>query len=171
MFLVDCFDIIEKEFLLRRFAVRVLGTLFRSTSSDDTARNQFIELLKLVAVTKSHGIDGWVHTKEIKGTEKEILLGERSCLEIFHLHLEAIKQLGLCLCAPFSELPHIHGSVPMILKALCDIACFHSIDDKKSQSCAEHGLGQCKKLMLTLTTILPLARLSSTRNGQVMFMS
>ncbi len=35
---VDCVDIIEKEFRLRKFAVRVLGTLFRSVSGDGDNR-------------------------------------------------------------------------------------------------------------------------------------
>lgn len=35
---VDCLVIMEKEFRLRKFAVRVLGTLFRSVSGDGDNR-------------------------------------------------------------------------------------------------------------------------------------
>ena len=36
--LVHCFDVIEKEFLLRRYAVGTLGMLFRSITGDSSNR-------------------------------------------------------------------------------------------------------------------------------------
>ena len=60
----ESFDIIEKEFLLRRYAVRMLGMLFRSRTGEGEKRHHFISLLQSVTTSTPYGIREWVHEKE-----------------------------------------------------------------------------------------------------------
>ena len=60
----ECFDIIEKEFLLRRFAVKMLGMLFRSQTSESKRRHNFIELLQRVATSTPYDVRDWVLHRE-----------------------------------------------------------------------------------------------------------
>lgn len=61
---VECFDIIEKEFVLRRYAVKMLGMLFRSRTGEAEKRNHFIGLLQKVSTTTPHGIREWVQKQD-----------------------------------------------------------------------------------------------------------
>ena len=86
----------------------------------------------------------------------------------FLAKLLAIHQLEACLGATFSSLPHTHGNVPQVLKALCETARFYStgfIED------AEHRMGKTDNRLMTLAAILPCARLSCARNGHVMLIA
>ena len=49
-------DAIEKEFMLRRFAVKMLGMLFRSRTGEGDKRQYYIELLQKVATSTPYGI-------------------------------------------------------------------------------------------------------------------
>jgi hypothetical protein len=60
----ECCAIIENEFLLRRFAVKVLGMLFRSRTGESEKRHHFIELLQSVATAAPYGIVDWVRNTE-----------------------------------------------------------------------------------------------------------
>ena len=61
----QCFDIIEKEFLLRRFAVKMLGMVFRSRTGEGEKRGHFIELLQKVATSTPYGMREWVRQREL----------------------------------------------------------------------------------------------------------
>ena len=166
--------VVEEEFLLRRSALNILGILFRSITGDKESKNHFLELLKHVALSEPHDIKNWVCTRGENDTQKKVILAERSDMESFRLRLEAIRQLELCLHAPFNDLPHTHGSVPNILKILCDTAIYYSTHDTNAQTDSVHnmhGLGEFRRFMLTLAAIIPLARLSCARNGQGIFIS
>lgn len=163
----ECFDIIEKEFVLRRYAVKMLSMLFRSRTGDGESRHHFIELLQSVTTSTPYGIRDWVHQREREDPEVKSL-AEGFIAEELNLRFEAIRQLEICLGAPFSSLPHTHGNVPDILKALCDTARFYSIDYEED---AEHKMGETHRLLMTLASILPLARLSCARNANAMLMS
>ena len=52
----ELFDVIEKEFFLRRYACKILGILFRSRTGEGEKRHYFIELLQKVATSTPHGI-------------------------------------------------------------------------------------------------------------------
>ncbi len=98
----------------------------------------------------------------------KILLKGRMVEETYRLRLEALRQMELCLCAPFSELPHTHGSVPVILKALGETASFYS--KEKGSSTQSVGLGQYMMSLLTLASVIPLARLGCTLDGRGLIM-
>ena len=149
----ECLDVIEKECILRKFAIRKVGMIFRSRTGEDECRHQLIELLQLTATTSPHMIKDWALGK---GGGDSINLMEGAANESHQIQVEAIRQLESCLNAPFSELPHTHGSVPTILKALCDTAIAHATEGNN---------------LLTLASILPLARLSCAVNGQGIMMS
>lgn len=150
----------EAEFLLRKFATRVLGILFLSRSGEMQQRQHLIGLLKHVAVSKpqywstpNHFADGFTAP-----------LDERLRIEIFRLRLEAIRQLELCLQAPFRELPHTHGNLPGILNALCETVTYYTSQEKDGQS------DYNTSALLCLAAIIPLSRLSCGRNGQGIFL-
>lgn len=154
---------VEDEFSLRKFAVRVIGLLFKSRSGEGEKRHHFVSLLKHVAVSKHHGIECWTESRDdTRG------LGERLELEIFRLRLETIRQLEICLHAPFCELPHTHGTLPAILNAACEIISFYSFRGEDT-SCPQ--LDKHTDSILCLAAIIPLARLSCARNGQGIFLS
>ena len=52
----ELFDLIEKEFFLRRYACKILGRLFRSRTGEGEKRHYFIELLQKVATSTPYGI-------------------------------------------------------------------------------------------------------------------
>jgi len=162
-----CFDIIEKEFSLRRFAVKMLGMLFRSRTGEGEKRHHFIELLRNVATSTPYGIRDWVCRREMEDAEVKYL-AEGFIAEQMNLRFEAIRQIEMCLGSSFSDLPHTHGNVPDILKALCDTARFYAIEYKED---TEHKIGRTHRLLMTLASILPLARLSCARSGQGILMS
>lgn len=139
----------EAEFLLLKFSVRTIGLLFKSRSGDGEKRMEYIALLKHIAVSKPHVLSTWAPSNSRS-------LTERLELETFRLQLEAIRQLELCLQAPFRELPHTHATVPAILNAVCEIVTNYSTKRK------DHHTDP----ILCLAAIIPLARLSCTRNGQ-----
>ncbi|KAL7436370.1 hypothetical protein ACHAXM_005149 [Skeletonema potamos] len=149
----ECLDVIEKECILRKFAIRKVGTIFRSRTGEDECRHQLIELLQLTATASSHMIEDWARAR---GGDEQTNVVEGASRESHHIQVEAIRQLETCLNAPFRELPHTHGSVPIILKALCDTAIAHATKGNN---------------LLTLASILPLARLSCAVNGQGIMMS
>lgn len=149
----ECLDAIEKECILRKFAIRKVGVIFRSRTGEDECRHQLIELLQLTATAPPHMIVGWARDK---GGDDPTDLVEGAAREGHHIQVEAIRQLETCLHAPFRELPHTHKSVPTILKALCDTAIAHATEGNN---------------LLTLASILPLARLSCAVNGQGIMMS
>ena len=167
----ECFDIIEKEFLLRRFAVKMLGMLFRSRTGESERRHNFIELLQHVATSTPYDVSDWVRHRE-RG-DSSLASGPISPTrflreEIASLRFECMRQIELCLGACFTSLPHTHGNVPGILKALCNTAHFYSIE---CQGDAELTYPVADRLLMTLASILPLARLSCARNGQGILMS
>lgn len=149
----ECLDCIEKECILRKFAIRKAGMIFRSRTGENESRHQLIELLQHTATVSPHSIEDWAREK---GGEEQIDIMEGAARESHHIRIEAIRQLENCLNAPFCELPHTHGSVPTILKALCDTAITHATEGNN---------------LLTLASILPLARLSCAVNGQGIMMS
>lgn len=69
----ECFDLIEKEFLLRRFAVKMLGMLFRSRTGEAEKRHHFIDLLQNVATSTPYVIREWVFQKEKEGIADEFI--------------------------------------------------------------------------------------------------
>ena len=73
---------IEKEFLLRRFAVKMLGTLFRSRTGDGEKRHKFIELLQNAATNTPYGIRDWVHQKSKDSIAKPKMV-ELSLVQVF----------------------------------------------------------------------------------------
>jgi len=151
--IAECLDAIEKECILRKFAIRKVGMIFRSRTGEDECRHQLIELLQLTATASPHMIEDWARGR---GGDDPTNLIEGAAREGHHIQVEAIRQLETCLNAPFCELPHTHGSVPTILKALCDTAIAHATEGNS---------------LLTLASILPLARLSCAVNGQGIMMS
>eukprot|EP00984_Skeletonema_dohrnii_P019310 scaffold9198_cov137-Skeletonema_dohrnii-CCMP3373.AAC.3 len=151
--IAECLDAIEKECILRKFAIRKVGMIFRSRTGEDECRHQLIELLQLTATVQPHMIEDWARGK---GGDDPTNFVEGAARESHHIQVEAIRQLETCLNAPFRELPHTHGSVPTILKALCDTAIAHATEGNN---------------LLTLASILPLARLSCAVNGQGIMMS
>ncbi|KAL7543186.1 hypothetical protein ACHAXR_012599 [Thalassiosira sp. AJA248-18] len=171
----DCFDIIENEFLLRRFAVKMLGMLFRSRTGEGEKRHHFIDLLQKVATSTPHGIREWVHQQEREDADTKYRAVEKSLSasvflrgEEMNLRFEAIRQLEICLGAPFSSLPHTHGNVPDILKATSAVSIFYSIDYEED---AKYEMGLTDRLLMTLASVLPLARLSCARTGHAILMS
>ena len=167
----ECFDIIEKEFLLRRFAVKMLGMLFRSRTGESERRHNFIELLQHVATSTPYDVRDWVRQRE-RG-DSSLASGPISPSqflreEIASLRFECMRQIELCLGACFTSLPHTHGNVPGILNALCNTAHFYSIE---CQGDAELTYPVADRLLMTLASMLPIARLSCARNGQGILMS
>ena len=163
----DVYDIIEQEFVLRRYAVNMLGMLYRSQSGDAEKRQHFIKMLYTIAISTPYGIQEWVDKRE-RDVESSPTAGFISSLhllkgEIMSLRFESIRQLEACLGACFTSLPHTHGNVPQILNALCDIARFYS--DEKVE--IDQGLTKTDCRLLILASILPLARLGSSRTGHV----
>lgn len=147
----------EAEFLLLKFAVRVIGLLFKSRSGDAEKRLEYVGLLKHIAVSKPHVISTWKASDDPS-------LAERLDLEIFRLQLEAIRQLELCLHTPFRDLPHTHAAAPAMLNALCEVV--HHYSSKQSEVKIDHHTDS----ILCLASIIPLARLSCTRNGHGIFL-
>ena len=145
------------EFLLLKFATRVIGLLFKSRSGDGENRVHFIRLLRHLALTEPHVLLKW-------NASAEQFLNENLELETFQLQLEAIRQLEVCLRAPFLDLPHTHGTVPTILNGLCDIVAYYSLK-QEANSMKRHT-----NSILCLAALLPLTRLSCTRNGQGIFL-
>jgi hypothetical protein len=158
----DSFDYLseylEAEFVLLRYAVRVIGLLFKSRSGDAEKREHFIGLLMHLAVSKPRVLSGWNRLNDLHSLE------ERLMLEVFRLKLEAIRQLEQCLHAPFRDLPHSHFSVNTLISALCDIVSFYSLKEEV------HQIDTHTHSILCLAAIIPLARLSCTRNGQGIFL-
>ena len=132
--------------------------MFRSLTSESQHRPEAIKLLFALAIGSS-GIDPTLSS----GIGKK--LGESSVLQSkleFHLRLETVRQLELCLAAALTGvLPHGHRSVQSIIDALCDIFTsygrVHCEDDSliDSISCGS----------LALAAIIPLARLRVAQNG------
>lgn len=163
----ECFDVIEKEFLLRRFAVKMLGMLFRSRTGESERRHHFIELLQYVATSTPYDVRDWVcHRERENSSLAEGTISPSQFLreEFISLRFECMRQIELCLGSCFTSLPHTHGNVPGILKALCETARFYSIDCQDDTDVAD-------RLLMTLASILPIARLSCARNGQGILMS
>lgn len=158
--------VIKREYQLRRFAIKLLGVLFRSRTGESDKRHHYIDLLRRVAVASSYGILDWARKKKGAGLSNEEFI--RTCgllkCEEMKLKLTAIRQLEACLDASFTSLPHTHANVPGIMKALCDTARFYiSIEYNVGAELDHHIVG---RLMMTLASILPIARLSCGRNGQ-----
>ena len=98
----ECFDIIEKEFLLRRFAVKMLGMLFRSRTGDGEKRVEFIQLLQSVATATPYGMRDWVHQKENDNAELSSLpqglqLSQGFIVEEMNLRFEGKQILVDCI--------------------------------------------------------------------------
>jgi len=164
---IDVYDIIEQEFVLRRYAVSMLGMLYRSQSGDTEKRQHFIKMLYTIAISTPYGIREWVDKRE-RDVESSPTAGFISPLhllkgELMSLRFESIRQLEACLGACFTSLPHTHGNVPQILNALCDIARFYSTETVE----IDQGLTKTDCRLLILASILPLARLGSSRTGHV----
>jgi hypothetical protein len=138
-----------------------LGRLFKSRSGDGEKRQYYIRLLQRVALSKPRVISTW----KISGT-----LHERLNLEIFRLKLEAIRQLEVCLHAPFRDLPHTHAAVPLIIQVLNDIAIHFSLEEKDREENDKETDHNHTNSILCLAAIIPLGRLSCTRNGQGIFL-
>ncbi len=88
---------IENEFLLRRFAVKVLGTLFCSRTGDSGSRNHFIELLQSVTASPSRMFDWIRNLKDSLSTEEFIRKCELLKWEELKLKLEG--KMELCFFA------------------------------------------------------------------------
>lgn len=113
-------------------------------------------------------MESWIDETINGDHNQKILVKERLIEETYRLRLEALRQMELCLRAPFSELPHTHGSVPIILKALGETASFF-VKEKRS-STQSMGLGQYIMSLLTLASVIPLARLGCTLDGRGLIM-
>ena len=146
------------EFLLLKFATRVIGLLFKSRSGDGENRHHFICLLKHLSLTEPHVLSSW------NASSAEQSVDENLELETFQLQLEAIRQLEICLRAPFCDLPHTHSNVPTILNALCDIVTYYSLE-RQTNPMKRHT-----DSILCLAALLPITRISCTRNGQGIFL-
>ena len=151
---VEPFHHMEAEFLLLKFAARVIGHLFKSRSGDGENRTNFIGILNDVAIKPN--IASWTGLNSSD-------LAERLDSEAFQLKLEAIRQLEFCLHAPFKDLPHTHGTVPQILSTLCEIATHYSTMQNANP------MQSHTNSILCLSALIPIGRISCTRNGQGAF--
>jgi hypothetical protein len=71
----ECWTI-ENEFLLRRFAVKVLGRFYCSRTGDSESRNHFIELLQRVATASPSRMFDWIRNVEGSLSTEEFI---RTC--------------------------------------------------------------------------------------------
>lgn len=173
-------DDLEKDFYLRRYALKILGMLFRSRTGEEGTRSRIIDHLKLVATSTPAVLKDWVAGHEdavtiasarssitsTSSASSTILMSDFLKGESVNLRLEAIHQLELCLAAPFTSLPHSHRHMPQLLQALCDTASFYSFHYDEDDACR---LVEVDREVLTIASILPFARLSCSRDGHAMF--
>lgn len=145
---------------LKMLAVRLVGKLFRSVTGEGSLRVKLIEMLRNVALYEtnvSSSKEGKV-TKRMKGPKDYCEPKEHYPTT---LRLEAIRQLELCLCAPFAHLPHTHGSVQIIIEALCEvISKFGDLFGENEQK--NTSMESTNRLRLVLAALIPLARIRAT---------
>ena len=155
---------LHNEYLLRRISIRLIGKLFRSVTSERLFRSSFIEILE----------------KTIVSNYPEFTQDE-DFNESINLRIEAIRQLELCLGAPFRDLPHTHSSVPLIVETICSIISTFSqkrrIIEKpelEQNTKSNHNndiIADKIQMKLLFSAIIPLARIRVHSDGRAKYIA
>jgi hypothetical protein len=147
----------DNSFALEKFAVRLIGRLIRGKTGERTSRAVCVSILRSVALD-----DRWKDADPPNREQEETPDGRNAPHERLRLQgsvrLEAVRELELCLEAPFGELPHIHEVVPLILETLCVILMTYTAprDEANDENAA---VLQYERAVLAVAALVPLSRL------------
>lgn len=149
----------SSEFALRRFAVHLIGSLFRNEAGRREHRSLSITMLnaigRLPKETLETGNDGRTNTPEENLFSRPVVIA-----------IGAIRQLELCLQAALSRLASGHEHASSIVEVLRSLLEETSI--AMQQSCSRNDIQtQMAFVLLSFGTLLPLARLRTTVNNRL----
>jgi len=152
-------NFLQGEYTLRKAAVQILGNLFCSASGEREYRASFIEILKRAALS-----------------DDCLFSDHEEIEEVIDLKITAIKQLEQCLSASFTVLPQSHGSVPVIVEALCSIVKEFSYRYKSEALMGKPATKRAPvsvktRLRLIFTALIPLVRMRISFDGRAKFSS
>jgi hypothetical protein len=149
------------ELSLRRFALGLVGRLYRSVAVERRHRSVLLEMMRTVAIYETMDV--------IKSTLKppsELTGGIETSTAFtaeFHASFAAIQELEKCLELPFRALPHAHESFPAVLDALCSVISVYA-GEPEIENTVKNAKWLAMKRCLAIAAVLPLARLGSTHN-------
>ena len=154
----------ESELELRRFALVLLGRLFRSIAGEKWHRACFLEMMRSVAIKDAMDVIQ-SSRKASKDAPASKMLDE-PFPSAFHTSLVAIGELEKCLCLSFRVLPHAHESLPLVVDMLCSILVVYGGEVVKEKNWND-GIWLTMKRCLAMAALLPLARLRGTHEQKL----
>jgi hypothetical protein len=147
----------DNSFALEKYAVRLVGRLIRGRTGERASRALCVSILRSVALD-----DRWKDVYPANGVQEETPDERKAPQERLGLQgsvrLEAMRELELCLEAPFGELPHIHEIVPLVLETLCAVLMAYTAprDEANEDNAA---VWQYERAVLAVAALVPLSRL------------
>jgi hypothetical protein len=153
----------DNSFSLEKYAVRLVGRLIRGRTGERASRALCVSILRSVALD-----DRWKDIDHPNGEQEDTPDERKAPQERLRLQgsvrLEAVRELELCLEAPFGELPHIHEVVPLILETLCAVLTTYTASrDKANEENATNeenaAVWQYERAVLAVAALVPLSRL------------
>lgn len=150
---------------LRRFAVHLLGRLYRSGTGEKFHRLSLLKMMLSAAIdctsmeefrlpAKTAGATGFV--------DAELLFNGES----HNTALQAIQELRKCLILPFGPLPNAHSTLPPVVDALCSVLIVYGGEPVKERDQCDESLLALKRC-LAITAVLPLARLGISHDKRL----
>lgn len=147
----------DNSFPLESYAIRLVGKLIRTISSERKTRSLLINLLGSVALDSRWKMDsfgksdvehGNLHERRLQGS----------------VRLVAVRELEKCLAAPFGDLLQVHEIVPVVIELLCFIliSCTAPIDDVNVEFSTEWHY---ERTVVAFAALVPLCRLRICPDG------
>ena len=150
----------DSSLILESYAIRLVGKLIRSISTERKKRDELLKLLHSVALGSK-----W----KPSGGREQPNIGDGNLQERFRLQgsirLEAVHELESCLVVPFVELLHLDEIVPRLIESLRTIliASVSSLDD---QDFALSDEQRYERTLVAFAALIPLCRLRICTNGE-----
>jgi hypothetical protein len=159
----DKLSLKANEISLRRFALGLVGHLYRSVTAEERHRFLLLEMLRTFAVNEA--VD--IVKLTLKASESTGGMETSTAFtEEFYTTFAAIEELEKCLELPFRAHAHAHESFPVVLDALCSLISVYA-GEPEIENTVKNAKGLAMKRCLALAALLPLARLGSTHNKRL----
>jgi hypothetical protein len=139
---------------LRRFAVKLLGRLYRS-GTGESYRSSLLKMMLTAAINTS--MDDFRIPAKIQADKSD---AEAQSLFTAKPQpsLQAIRELEKCLALPFGLAPNAHNCLPPVVDALCSVLIVYGGDSVKERNYYDESWLAVKRC-LAIAAILPLSRL------------
>ena len=159
----------DNSFSLEKYAVRLVGRLIRGRTGERATRTLCVSILRSVALDDRRKDVDPLNGEQEETPDESKAPQERLGLQ-GSVRLEAVRELELCLEAPFGELPHIHEVVPLILETLCAVLTTYTAprDEANEETAA---VWQYERAVLAVAALVPLSRLRHAESKKVALLS